>query len=141
MQGTGYLSLLRTLAAAAPHLPPEVEARGRSLPLYHGTLDVVRVLLALPRDVRLHPETGHAILAALERSGPWVRHGDTDTSIGENDDMLTVDFNEAVSLLPQRGYPPLVHSARCDKQPTLHCAVPEHIIALVCAERKTLLCR
>ena len=52
--------------------------------------------------MRLHPETGHPILAGLGRFGPWVPHGDTYASIGEDDDVLTVELNGAVSLLAEK---------------------------------------
>lgn len=88
--------------AAVPRLAPEALAGGRARPRHHGTLDVARALVALPRNVWLHPDTGHSILAGLGRFCPWVRHGDTCAAIGKTDDILTVEFHEAVFLPPQQ---------------------------------------
>ena len=66
------------------------------------TLDIARSLLALPREVGVHPESGGTILAGIGRYGPWVRHGDTYASIGEGDDVLTVGLNRAVVLLAEK---------------------------------------
>ena len=37
------------------------------------TLDVALALLALPREVGVHPESGEAVLAGIGRYGPWLR--------------------------------------------------------------------
>ena len=66
------------------------------------TLDVARAQLALPREVGLHPGTGAPILAGIGRFGPWVRHGETYASLGEDDDVLTVGLNRAVALLAEK---------------------------------------
>jgi DNA topoisomerase-1 len=63
-------------------------------------------LLALPRDVGTHPETGQAITAGIGRYGPYIRHGTTYSSLKGDDDVLTIGLNRAVSLLaeaPARG--------------------------------------
>jgi DNA topoisomerase-1 len=63
-------------------------------------------LLALPRDVGTHPETGQAITAGIGRYGPYIRHGTTYCSLKGDDDVLTIGLNRAVSLLaeaPARG--------------------------------------
>ena len=58
-------------------------------------------LLALPRTVGRHPETGEPITAGIGRFGPYIKHGSTYKSIGADDDVLTIGLNRAVSLLAE----------------------------------------
>ena len=59
-------------------------------------------LLALPRGIGPHPETGAPILAGIGRYGPWVRHGETYAAIPEGEDVLTVGINRAVALIADK---------------------------------------
>ena len=59
-------------------------------------------LLALPRQVGLHPETGAPILAGIGRYGPWVRHGETYAAIPDGEDVLGVGINRAVALIADK---------------------------------------
>ena len=59
-------------------------------------------LLALPRRVGLHPETGAPILAGIGRYGPWVRHGETYAAIPGDEDVLAVGINRAVALIADK---------------------------------------
>ena len=65
-------------------------------------LDRARRLLALPREVGPHPETGEPILAGIGRYGAWIRHGETYRAIPEDDDVLTVGINRAVMLIAEK---------------------------------------
>ncbi|GJD97538.1 type I DNA topoisomerase [Methylobacterium iners] len=56
-------------------------------------------LLALPREVARHPETGEPILANLGRFGPYVQHGKTYANLGRDDDVLEVGPNRAIDLI------------------------------------------
>ena len=73
------------------------------------TLDLASGLLALPREVGLHPETGKMITAGIGRFGPYLRHDKAYASLSGDDDVLTTGLNRAVSLLadaaarPRRG--------------------------------------
>jgi len=70
------------------------------------TLAYALGLLALPRVVGAHPESGEPITADRGRFGPYVKHGSTFASLGKNDDPLTVDLPRALELLAakaQRG--------------------------------------
>jgi DNA topoisomerase-1 len=58
-------------------------------------------LLALPRTVGRHPESGEPITAGIGRFGPYIKHGSTYKSIGADDDVLTIGLNRAVSLLAE----------------------------------------
>ena len=62
-------------------------------------LDLALRLLALPREVGRHPETGEPILAGIGRYGPWLRHGDTYAAIPAGEDVLAVGINRAVALI------------------------------------------
>ena len=63
------------------------------------TPEVARALLALPRTVGTHPETGKAILAGIGRYGPWLKHGAAYVPLPEDEDVLTVGLNRAVALV------------------------------------------
>jgi len=68
-------------------------------------LDTALRLLALPRDIGKHPETGDAITAGVGRFGPYLKHGGAFKSLAAEDDVLTIGLNRAVSLLaePNKG--------------------------------------
>ena len=76
-------------------LPPSLEPDDLDLGL-------ARRLLALPRRVGLHPETGAPILAGIGRYGPWVRHGETYAAIPGDEDVLAVGINRAVALIADK---------------------------------------
>ena len=70
------------------------------------TLDQALALLSLPRDVGTHPGTGKTIAAGLGRYGPYLRHDGGYTSLGPDEDLLTIGLNRAVTLIdeaPKRG--------------------------------------
>jgi DNA topoisomerase-1 len=59
-------------------------------------------LLALPREVGRHPETGQPIEAGINRYGPYVKH-DRFVRLGPEDDVLTLGMNRAMALLAEAG--------------------------------------
>ena len=65
-------------------------------------LDLARRLLALPREVGRHPETGEPILAGIGRYGPWLRHRETYGSIPPDEDVLAIGINRAVALITDK---------------------------------------
>lgn len=74
------------------------------------TLEMAVGLLALPRTLGAHPETGAKIQAGLGRFGPYVVHdqgkeGRDYRSLKKEDDVLTVTLERALELLaePKRG--------------------------------------
>jgi DNA topoisomerase-1 len=69
------------------------------------TLDQAVKLLALPREIGVHPADGKKIVAAIGRFGPYIKHGDEFRSVRGDDDVLTIGINRAVSLLaePKKG--------------------------------------
>jgi DNA topoisomerase I len=56
-------------------------------------------LLALPREIARHPETGEPILAGIGRYGPYVQHGRTYANLGPEDDVLEIGGNRAIDLV------------------------------------------
>ena len=68
-------------------------------------LDRAVALLALPREVGLHPETGEMIKAGIGRFGPFLVHQNKFKSIpaDDPDGVLTIGLNRAVDLLAQQG--------------------------------------
>jgi DNA topoisomerase-1 len=61
-------------------------------------LETARRLLALPREIGRHPETGEPIEAGINRYGPYIRH-DRFVRLGPEDDVLTIGMNRAMALL------------------------------------------
>jgi DNA topoisomerase-1 len=69
-------------------------------------LETALKLLALPREIGPHPDTGEMIYAGLGRFGPYLKHGKVYRNIAQ-DELLTIGLNRAVALLaearPSRG--------------------------------------
>jgi len=62
-------------------------------------LETARGLLALPREVGPHPETGKPINAGIGRFGPYVESEKKYASIPADEDVLAIGLNRAVDLL------------------------------------------
>gem|GEM_PF-1977 len=65
-------------------------------------LELALRLLALPREIGLHPESGKPITAGLGRFGPFVRHEKTYASLEAGDEVFTSGLNRAVTLIAER---------------------------------------
>ncbi len=65
-------------------------------------LDRALALLALPREIGAHPETGKPILAGFGRYGPFVQHDGKYASLSSPDEVFEVGLNRAVSLLAEK---------------------------------------
>ncbi len=59
-------------------------------------------LLALPREIGTHPESGEPIVAGIGRFGPYVKHQKDYANLEDGDDVLTVGINRAVTLLAEK---------------------------------------
>jgi DNA topoisomerase-1 len=66
------------------------------------TLEGACRLLALPREVGLHPESGKPITAGLGRFGPFVAHDGTYANLGSIDEVFEVGLNRAVALIAEK---------------------------------------
>ncbi|MHA1599648.1 MAG: type I DNA topoisomerase [Alphaproteobacteria bacterium] len=65
------------------------------------TLELALALLALPREIGMHPESGTPITAGIGRYGPYVKHGPTYVSIPADESVLDIGLNRAVTLIAE----------------------------------------
>jgi DNA topoisomerase-1 len=82
-------------------IKPKRVAVPRSLKPADVDLDTALRLLALPRELGRHPETGETIVAGIGRFGAYIKHGATFKSLAADDDVLTIGLNRAVVLLAE----------------------------------------
>jgi DNA topoisomerase-1 len=80
---------------------PKRVALPRSMKPADVDIETALRLLALPRELGRHPETGEAIAAGIGRFGAYIKHGATFKSLGPEDDVLTIGLNRAVVLLAE----------------------------------------
>ena len=68
------------------------------------TLDLEKALalLALPREVGLHPETNKPILAGIGRYGPFVQHDGVYANLDSPEEVFSVGLNRAVTVLAEK---------------------------------------
>ncbi len=59
-------------------------------------------LIALPRDVGEHPETGKMMTAGIGRYGPFVLHDGLYANLDNVEEVFTVGLNRAVSVLAEK---------------------------------------
>jgi DNA topoisomerase-1 len=62
-------------------------------------IETANMLLSLPRDLGLHPETGKKIVANIGRFGPYVNHDGKFKSIPKSESVFNIDLTGAVALL------------------------------------------
>lgn len=59
-------------------------------------------LLALPREVGLHPESGKPISAGIGRYGPFVLHEGVYANLDSVEEVFTVGLNRAVTVIAEK---------------------------------------
>ena len=59
-------------------------------------------LLALPREIGKHPETGEPIVAGIGRYGSYVKHQTSYANLESGDEVLGIGLNRAVTLLAEK---------------------------------------
>jgi DNA topoisomerase-1 len=62
-------------------------------------LDLALKLLALPREVGRHPETGEPVLAGIGQYGPYLRHGSSYARLTSTAEVFEIGMNAAVAAL------------------------------------------
>ena len=73
----------------------------KDIPLANVNMETALKLIALPRDLGLHPETNKKIVANIGRFGPYVNHDGKFKSIPRSDSVFDIDLNRAVEILAQ----------------------------------------
>ncbi len=81
---------------------PKRQGLPKDLTVDEVTLKNALSLLALPRDVGEHPETGKMIKAGIGRFGPFVMHDGKFASIPKDEDVMTIGMNRAVDLIAKK---------------------------------------
>ncbi len=74
----------------------------KNYPLSDVDLAYALKLLALPRDVGPHPESGEAIMADYGRFGPYIKCGKQNASLRGPETPLDITIEKAVELLANR---------------------------------------
>lgn len=69
------------------------------------TLEKALSLLALPREIGEHPETGEKILANIGRYGPYIKYQDAFISV-KSEDILTLPLQRALELIDEASKKP-----------------------------------
>jgi DNA topoisomerase-1 len=94
-----YLQLGQS--ADDPKKKPKRVSIPKEIPLASVNQDIALKLIALPREIGLHPETGKKITAGIGRFGPYLNHDGTFKSIPRSDSIFDIDLGRAVELLAQ----------------------------------------
>jgi DNA topoisomerase-1 len=95
-----YLERERSAEEEAGEKPHRVSLP-RGLEPQDVTPDVARSLIALPRTVGAHPESGEPVTTAIGRYGPYVKHGDDFRSLPDWRAAVDIDLDGALALLAQ----------------------------------------
>lgn len=94
-----YLQL--GLAVEGDKKKPKRVSIPKEIPLADVNLETAHMLLSLPRDLGLHPETNKKIVANIGRFGPYVNHDAKFKSIPKSMSVFAITPEEAVTLLAQ----------------------------------------
>jgi len=82
------------------------EAKRSSLPKGWAPAEIdhekALALLALPRDIGAHPESGKMISAGLGRYGPFVLHDGVYANLESAEEVFSIGLNRAVTLIAEK---------------------------------------
>ena len=84
-----------------PKKKPKRVSIPKEIPLASVNQDIALKLIALPREIGLHPDTHKKITAGIGRFGPYLNHDGTFKSIPRSDSIFDIDLPRAVELLAQ----------------------------------------
>lgn len=87
------------LGEPEPKKKPKRVSIPKDVPLDTVDFDLAVQLMALPREVGPHPESGSMITAGLGRYGPYVECDKKYGRVAESMEVLTIGMNRAVELL------------------------------------------
>jgi DNA topoisomerase-1 len=73
----------------------------KNIPPDSVDLEIAQKLLALPRDLGPHPETGKKVHAAIGRFGPYVSHDGHFKSVPKAENVFDITLERAVALLKE----------------------------------------
>ena len=73
----------------------------KEVPVEEADLAIALKLLALPRELGPHPETGKKVIVNIGRFGPYIGHDGKFKSIPRTDSIFEIDLSRAVELLAQ----------------------------------------
>jgi DNA topoisomerase-1 len=85
-----------------------------NLPAPDVELETALRLLALPREVGTHPETGEKITAGINRYGPFIQHQRQFVRLPVDEDVLSIGMNRALTLIAEN---PAKGRARAESKP------------------------
>jgi DNA topoisomerase-1 len=97
----GPYGLYLQLGEGAEGTKPRRVSLPRDLTADAVTIDLALKLLALPRDIGVHPTDGKQVQAGLGRFGPYLKHGNEYRSLANTEELLTVGINRAIDILAQ----------------------------------------
>lgn len=80
---------------------PKTASLLRNMTVDELSMDQALELLALPRVIGVHPESGEEIEAQTGRYGPYIKMGKETRSLESEDQIFTITLDEAVALLAQ----------------------------------------
>ncbi|MEQ1590323.1 MAG: type I DNA topoisomerase [Gallionella sp.] len=73
----------------------------KEMPLDQADLASALKLLALPRELGMHPETNKKVIVNIGRFGPYIGHDGKFKSIPRSDNIFEIELSRAVELLSQ----------------------------------------
>jgi DNA topoisomerase I len=89
------------LGEAKPKEKPKRASIPKDIPVETVDLALALKLLAMPRLVGAHPESGQPINAGIGRYGPYLEHAKRYIRLGTSADAFTIGLNRAVDMIAE----------------------------------------
>ncbi len=83
-------------------IKPKRAAWPKNIPAASADLDTALKMLALPRQLGAHPETGKPVEANIGRFGPYVKHDGMFKSVPKAENVHEIALDRAVQLLAEK---------------------------------------